>query len=101
LVDLDPDLLPERGMMRDALPFDSSIRPREAEDSLALDTAQLYVMPTPQDRREDNPLPFPVKAGKLIVMPARWSITMSARPQRQFHGNTVDWPRGYPAHDDL
>ena len=93
-------LLTECGMMRDARSFHHSTRPLEAEDPL-LDRAQLYAMPVPQERLEHNTVPFPVKASKLISMPTRWSNAARLRPPRQFPGIAVDWPRGYPAHDDL
>jgi hypothetical protein len=85
------------GIMGVTRPFISP-RPLEAEVPFAL--PQLYVMPAPQDRREASRAHLPGELGRLIAMPPRWP-SAPVRPRNQYRGNTVDWPRGYPAHDDL
>ncbi len=87
-------------------PFLCPTRPLEAKDPLALDLAQLYVMPVAQEQPENQNAILRAKGGnlgELIVMPSRWSIAAPIRrPQRLYRGNAVEcWPRGYPAHDDL
>jgi hypothetical protein len=72
-------------------------RPFEVEEALALDTPRLYVMPVPQSRPEDHM----AKSGLLLTMPSRWSLNPVASARRPYRSGAVDWPRGYPAHDDL
>ena len=62
---------------------------------------RVYVMPAPEDENDLLPFPTEGKGGKLIYMPARWSLVPVQPPRRQYRAHTVDWPRGYPAHDDL
>ncbi len=76
----------------------------EAEETLAMGSSQLYMMPTPQIPVGDDELPFPTAGtgGKLIYVPARWGTVAPAKSQRQYRGNAVEcWPKGYPTHDDL
>jgi hypothetical protein len=75
-------------------------RPFEVEETLALDMPRLYVMPVPESGPEDDVM-LPAKTGRLITMPSRWSIHAKPHARRPYRANTVDWPRGYPAHDDL
>lgn len=81
--------------------FDHSNDPLDAGEPEELALPQLYVMPTPQ-QLEGDAVPIPVKSGKLLQLPVRSNgSAFGSRPRRQFHSNTVDWPRGYPSHDDL
>ena len=89
-------------MMRVTRHFAPSIDPVDAGEALEAPAHQLYVMRDPQERSEDDALPLSVKGGKVLQLPARLSgSAVRVQPRRQFHSNTVDWPRGYPTHDDL
>ena len=82
--------------------FALSIDPLDAGQPLDLALPQLYVISNPQERSDDDAVPLSGKSGKVLQLPARPNGPAAhVRPRRQFHCNTVDWPRGYPAHDDL
>ncbi len=82
--------------------FAHSIDPLDAGEPLEPPAHQLYVMPNPQERSNDDAVPLSAKNGKVLQLPARLSgSAVRIQTRRQFHSNTVDWPRGYPAHDDL
>ena len=82
--------------------FAPSIDPLDAGEPLEAPAHQLYVVPNPQERSEDDAVPLSMKSGKVLQLPARLSgSAVRVQPRRQFHSNTVDWPRGHPTHDDL
>lgn len=93
------------GIMGTVRPFNDPSRPLEAEALAQIGSPQLYVMPAPQQQPVNDGLPFPVAGagGKLIYMPARWSVASAPiKPRRQYRSNAVEyWPKGYPTHDDL
>lgn len=102
VLNFGPRLASTAPMMGVTRHFAHAIDLLDAGEPMKSSSPQLYVMPAPQPRPDDDVVPFPVKSGKLLQLPSRWNgSVVRMRPQRQYRGNTVDWPRGYPTHDDL